>query len=284
MKKVILFILFILLIILYSCGSSNVMSKKEWDDDDGQTAINIGDSTWETADMKKEELAEDTVVYYQDTIVEVGSEGQTGEAPSEQPIEITNTEETNTITTTGEIQTEFGTLVYQIDSIFYYNELTRVVAKISNKKYIKITPDIISQFTPDTNNLKLTNIETSEIMNMKLFEITPNTFVITPLFSRNLEVNEGWTTWEWSVLPITKGTFNLRMIVIIKNSNGSNVDKTVFDKPINVLVKDKLAWYIELFNNSLGLLQDYWFVLTVLLIPLGRWIYKKWKKYKKNKN
>lgn len=181
---------------------------------------------------------------------------------------------------------EKGTLVYDMDTAFYYNIVARVKAKISSKYHVEITPEIVSEFNPveedleDGERLELENIITSEVMDMKLDEITPNTFQITRLSSNDQTVEEGWTTWEWSVLPLQPGKFNLRLRAIVKDENDHSNDIVVFDKEIDVKVQNKASWYLELFNNSLDLLQGYWFVLSVLIIPLIMWIRKKYFKKK----
>lgn len=180
-----------------------------------------------------------------------------------------------------------GTLVYDMDTAFYYDVISRVTAKISSRYHVEITPEIIMEFNPAEENLEeygerleMDNIVTSEVMDMKLYEITPGTFTISLLNSNNQTIEEGWTTWEWSVLPLKPGKYNLRLVAIVKDEHEHSNDKVVFDKEIHVQVQNKASWYLELFNNSLDLLQGYWFVLTALIVPLVLWIRKRYKKKK----
>jgi len=203
----------------------------------------------------------------------------------------TNSIDTNSIKITKIINTdsvlnndiEYGTLVYNIDSIFFYNVLYRVKAKISSIHHNKITTEIVKEFNITENekiNLKINSIKVSEVMNMELNEITPNTFIITSLSSKDQSIEKGWTTWEWSVLPLKPGKYNLKLRAIVKTTKGYNSDIVVFDKKITVKIKNKTSWIFQKFNSSLDLIQDYWFILSVFLIPLFTWIYKKKKKKK----
>ena len=173
---------------------------------------------------------------------------------------------------------DLGTLVYDMDTAFYYDVIFRVKAKISSKYHVEITQEIVEEFNPIEEDLvdyvkrlKLNNIITSEVMDMKLDEITPNTFTIKRLSSNNQIIEEGWTTWEWSVLPLQPGKYNLRLRAIVKDENEHSNDLVVFDKEIDVKIQNKVSWYLELFNNSNKSIHNKKFKQTVKRLERGVW-------------
>ena len=140
-----------------------------------------------------------------------------------------------------------GTLVYKIDSVFTFNVVSKVEARIIKNVSDSITNILISlTHRTNTGEIKTQIIQVGDIMDMSLVSLDPDAFVINKVSSGDQMVNRtSVTEWLWGVIPKKIGEFDLILKATIRENKAAS-DKIVFDKTINVVNKPKRTWSYDL--------------------------------------
>lgn len=184
-----------------------------------------------------------------------------------------------------ETETILGSILYQVDSIFYLNHFSKVTAKISKTQYIKIDNVINNDFieTSGTSaNIKIKTIKTSDIMSMTIVSVDdPKAFEINNLSTDIQTIDSSFTTWQWNIKALKIGSYKLRLIAKI-NDNDKYKDYIVFNQNIDVqnkpgeLIKNKVQNVADWTNKF----KDNWyFLIFTILIPIVVWLFKIYKKH-----
>jgi hypothetical protein len=127
----------------------------------------------------------------------------------------------------------------------------------------------IKRAVAGVSGLQGARIAVSDKMEARLtgqgFEIIGATYEAQPVGT------EGETVWQWDVVPTKEGILELHLTLsAILSVNGSSVPMAirVFDRKIRV----KVTWR----QRISGFLTRNWkWLWTVVLIPVGRWLWKR---------
>lgn len=128
----------------------------------------------------------------------------------------------------------------------------------------------------DENNsvVNIESISISPIMSATLYT-TKGSFKVDTLSTEYQNISEkGYTEWGWNIVPLKGGNNLLKLNVKIRVKEDGETyfkDITVFDKKI--LIKSNIKFSI------ITWISTYWqYLLTVILIPIIKFAYEKFKK------
>lgn len=146
-------------------------------------------------------------------------------------------------------------------------------------KTVLIVGDNQIPISDDTANVRVESIRVSSVMSASLygkkgdFEIES-----TSTEFQNIE-DFGYTEWSWLVTPLKGGQNNLKLNIKIRiQDNGQDFyrDITVFEKKVKVKSNITSSFFDFVKQNW------EWF-MSVIFIPLIRWLFLWWKKRKEEK-
>lgn len=172
-----------------------------------------------------------------------------------------------------------GKMAYKIPDSMKIDENYPAVVTIS-----KSLNDSILLSSLDTTNFVKQEIRIASRVKVLLLDETTDNFKIVPLNSDEQLVDDSTNTiWKWNVVPTEPGKNKLvvRVSVKVLDKLGENYkDIPVFERTIVVTsTLQKTVWHF---------LKEYWiyltFGLTIILIPLIRWLSKKYSSWKEAKN
>ncbi|SDM25335.1 hypothetical protein SAMN05421823_111230 [Catalinimonas alkaloidigena] len=133
-------------------------------------------------------------------------------------------------------------------------------------------------------------IEVSSLMSTKVY--CPDDDPTNPKFAVTLTnepalkpiLGQDEVFWDWSVTPLRPGRFRLNITASIQvELDGEKYlrEKEVYSSEIFIQAQPEAGfWTATLLKWRDGILHDPQWLLTVLLIPLGRWLYQKYGKKK----
>jgi hypothetical protein len=146
-------------------------------------------------------------------------------------------------------------------------------------KTVLIVGDNQIPISDDTTNVRVESIRVSSVMSASLYG-KKSDFDIesTSTEFQNIE-DFGYTEWSWLVTPLKKGQNNLKLNIKIRiQDNGQDFykDITVFEKKIKVKS--------DITSNIVDFIQQNWeWFMSVIFIPMIRWLFLWNKKRKKEK-
>jgi hypothetical protein len=179
-------------------------------------------------------------------------------------------ETTEPVVDPDELDMNTGSMVYDIPLNMQVGKAHTVKLRISRKK----NNNIAVGFTNDTT---VYEIETSGVMEVKLFDPNPEgvnkQFEIVSLTDgiQALENDERWNEWTWGVTPIRAGEGKLKLIINIKKKTDfgdMNRSITVFEKDIEI--KSNHKYFVRKFFYD----NWEWFASSIA-IPLSIFAWKR---------
>ena len=159
-----------------------------------------------------------------------------------------------------------GHIVYKIPSEMLVRNTYEVIVRIS-KSTIKITNNL-------NGVVKTSVIPITETMEVRVIDPSPDDNKMFSIVSDNkpvqlIENNSNVTQWTFNVTPLKSGNSKLKIVVsIVRNGVGKEV---VYED--NVHIKSNIKKTVPFFITT------YWqWLMSVIIIPLIGWLYKKYKK------
>lgn len=277
MKKFIFFI-FLLFIVIFSCKSSkdkveSSTPKPEAQLDTCQAPIvsdRLVKSSREPASVDEEEI-----------ITPSEPRPSKNEVLNRKPKVNKLEKESNTNLDANSININKGLLAYSVPLEMKVGEEYTVKVRITKQKdkTVLIVGDNQIPISDDTTNVRVESIRVSSVMSASLygkkgdFEIES-----TSTEFQNIE-DFGYTEWSWLVTPLKGGQNNLKLNIKIRiQDNGQDFykDITVFEKKVKVKSNITSSFFDFVKQNW------EWF-MSVIFIPLIRWLFLWWKKRKEEK-
>lgn len=171
-----------------------------------------------------------------------------------------------------------GLVAYSVPLEMKVGEEYTVKVRITKQKdkTVLIVGDNQIPISDDTANVRVESIRVSSVMSASLygkkgdFEIES-----TSTEFQNIE-DFGYTEWSWLVTPLKGGQNNLKLNIKIRiQDNGQDFykDITVFEKKVKVKSNITSSFFDFVKQNW------EWF-MSVIFIPLIRWLFLWWKKRK----
>lgn len=174
-----------------------------------------------------------------------------------------------------------GLIAYSVPSEMQVGEEYSVKVRISkqNDKTVLLVGDREIPISDNLDSVRVETITVSPIMSASLLS-SKKDFEITPLSTEIQNIDQdGYTEWEWNVIPLQDGENSLKLNVKIRIKEDGNdyyKDITVFQRKIKV--KSNLGSSIkDLISNNWE-----WF-MGVIFIPLFQWFWLLWKRKKEDK-
>jgi len=175
-----------------------------------------------------------------------------------------------------------GLVAYSVPLDMKVGEEYIVKVRITKQKdkTILIVGDNKIPISDDTTNVRVESIRVSSVMSASLYgkkgdfdiESTSTEF-------QNIE-DFGYTEWSWLVTPLKGGQNNLKLNIKIRiQDNGQDFykDITVFEKKIKV--KSNIT------SGVLDFVKQNWeWFMSVIFIPIIRWLFLWWNKRKEKKD
>lgn len=277
MKKFIFFI-FLLFIVIFSCKSSkdkveSSTPKPEAQLDTCQAPIvsdRLVKSSREPASVDEEEI-----------ITPLEPRPSKNEVLNRKPKVNKLEKESNTNLDANSIKINKGLLAYSVPLEMKVGDEYTVKVRITKQKdkTVLIVGDNQIPISDDTTNVRVESIRVSSVMSASLygkkgdFEIES-----TSTEFQNIE-DFGYTEWSWLVTPLKVGQNNLKLNIKIRiQDNGQDFykDITVFEKKVKV--KSNITFSFFDFVK-----QNWEWFMSVIFIPLIRWLFLWWKKRKEEK-
>lgn len=174
-----------------------------------------------------------------------------------------------------------GLIAYSVPSEMEVGNDYSVKVRISkqNDKTVLLVGDREIPISDNLDSVRVETITVSPIMSASLLS-SKKDFEITPLSTEIQNIDQdGYTEWEWNVIPLQDGENSLKLNVKIRIKEDGNdyyKDITVFQRKIKV--KSNLGSSIKDFISN----NWEWF-MGVIFIPLFQWFWLLWKRKKEDK-
>ncbi len=169
-----------------------------------------------------------------------------------------------------------GDINYVMNDTMKVGITEEVNMTISHDVDKKIIIESVESF--QDNEVFSDEINISKVMRARLIDPTEKNFTIVPITQEEQMIeNNEYTIWRWDVTPLTSGNNKLILSVdIVVDDKSKSIE--VYDGDIFVF-SDK-----SFFGNILLFFKEYWEpilgVLTVVIIPVFTYFYRKYKKKK----
>ena len=162
-----------------------------------------------------------------------------------------------------------------------FNPPEEMKVGVKEKVEVRITKTLTEDLSKGLKGSGKPQIEQIRVGTFMKVRLMGDNFDIKPLSNEEqIVAGEGFTQWEWDVVPLKSGIqyLILGVTVRLKLPNGAEEKKDypVFDRRIEVKVN--LPYTINKFIKS------YWqWIITAVLLPIIGWFANKWRKSRKKK-
>ena len=171
-----------------------------------------------------------------------------------------------------------GLIAYSVPTQMQVGSEYSVKIRISkqNNRTVLLIGNREIPISDNLDSVKIETITVSPVMSASLLS-SKNDFEITSLSTEIQNIDQdGYTEWEWNVIPLKGGENNLKLNVKIRIKEDGNdyyKDITVFQRKIKV--KSNLSYSIKDF-----IFKNWEWFLGVIFIPIFQRFWLFWKKKK----